>query len=79
MQRGVSYAKKHFTSTPLTDVHGDDVTSRPRVFERRERFGEGRKEEVDDLMLIVFFDMKGVITTERAPQGRTVNQHLIRY
>jgi len=29
----------------LTDVYGDDVTSRSRVFERHERFREG----VDDL------------------------------
>jgi len=26
-------------------------------------------------MLIVFFDIKGVITIERIPQGQTVNQH----
>jgi len=32
----------------LTDVYGDDVMSRPRVFEWHKRFREGR-EEVDDL------------------------------
>jgi len=30
----------------LTDVYGDDVVSRPRVFERHKRFREGR-EEID--------------------------------
>jgi len=46
-------------------VYGDDVTPRPRVFEWHKRFCEGR-EEVDGLkvMLIVFFDIKGVTMTK---------------
>jgi len=38
---------KSATESLSTDVHGNYVMSRPRVFERHKRFREGR-EEVDD-------------------------------
>lgn len=70
----------------LQEAYADNSLSRARVFEWCKRFNEGRESTEDDqrpgrpvtvstpAMLIVFFDINGIVMTEWVPEGQTVNQ-----
>jgi len=70
--------KKSATATfqLLTEAYGEDCMSRARVFEMTETiFGRQRKLRSKlKVMLIVFFDIQGIVMTELDPRGQTVNQ-----
>jgi hypothetical protein len=56
----------------LKEVYGDNVMSRTRVLEWHRRFMEGRQNV--KTMMIVVFNIRGVIMIEWVPEGDTVNQ-----
>jgi hypothetical protein len=56
----------------LKEVYGDNVMSRMLVLEWHKRFMEGR-ENVKAVM-IVFFNIRGMIMIERIPEGQMVNR-----
>ena len=59
----------------LQEAYGDNSLSRARVFEWCKRFSEGRESILKfKAMLIVFFDINGIVMTEWVPEGQTVNQ-----
>ena len=70
----------------LQQVYKDETMSRARAFEWHKRFREGREECEEGrkkarkskskvkVMLIVFFDIQGIVHFEFLPQGQTVNQ-----
>ena len=59
----------------LQEAYGDNSLSRARVFEWCKRFSEGRESILKfKAMLIVFFDINGILMTEWIPEGQTVNQ-----
>ena len=70
----------------LQQVYKEETMSRARAFEWHKRFREGREECEEGrkkarkskskvkVMLIVFFDIQGIVHFEFLPQGQTVNQ-----
>jgi len=71
--------KKSATETfhLLTEAYGEDCMSHAHMFEWHKRFLEGRESLKDELfkaMLIVFFDIQGIVMAEWVRNGQTVNQ-----
>jgi len=69
--------KKSATETfqLLTEAYGEECMSRARVFEWHNDFRKAEKASKFQAMLIVFFDIQGIVMAEWVPSGQTVNQH----
>jgi hypothetical protein len=59
----------------LTEAYGEECMSRARIFEWHKRFSEGKEScPKFKAMLIVFFNIQGIVMAEWFPSSQTVNQ-----